>query len=101
MGHISIQTMLAKFIYSAKTITSSKKVESLLVAGKEVGLDKKKNVEKISICSQLVKGILNKFKVTIKINFVFMKKPKSRLYSENISQYSVNESLSSFCYTKM
>jgi len=41
MGHISIQTMLAKFIYSAKTITSSKKVESLLVAGKEVGLDKK------------------------------------------------------------
>jgi hypothetical protein len=42
MGHISIKSMLAKFIHSAKTITPSKNVEALLVARKEVGLDKRK-----------------------------------------------------------
>ena len=38
--------MLAKFIHSANKITSSKNVEALLVAMKEVGLDKKKMLKK-------------------------------------------------------
>jgi hypothetical protein len=71
--------MLSKFIYSAKTITSSKNTEAFFVARKEVGLHKK--AEKISIYSKLVKGMLNKFKVTNKVNFVSIKEIKSRLYS--------------------
>jgi hypothetical protein len=71
--------MLVQYIYSATTFTSSKNIDALLVARKEVGIHKK-FWKKLSIYSQFVKGTMNKFKVTTKINFAFLEKTESRLH---------------------